>query len=59
MNPDRDVFKLAWHAGQAIWIHAEGRPAVILAGAAVLVGAVIAYGSFTCGHKLKNLFGSD
>jgi hypothetical protein len=51
MNVERDVLEVALEAGKRVWVHAQGRPSVMLAAAIVVAATAIGYGSCKYGRK--------
>ena len=56
MNTTNDVIEVAWTAGEKIWVHARGNPALLVAGATVAVAAGLTYGTYRYGSKLVTWF---
>lgn len=58
MNTERDVLSVAIEVGEAIWVHAEGNPALILTGAVAVAFTAIGYGTYKYGHKFVEWIGA-
>jgi len=51
MSQNEDVIQVAWAAGEALWVHGRGNPALMVAGLVVAGGVLIGYGSYKYGAK--------
>lgn len=59
MNTERDVLSVAFEVGEAIWVHAEGNPAVLIAGVAAVAVTALGYGTYKYGHQMLKFIGWD
>lgn len=57
MRVTRDVLVVAMEAGEKVWVHSRGNPAVLLAGAVVVAATAIGYGSVKYGDQLLKSLG--
>ncbi len=49
-----DIITIALKAGESVYVHARGNPAMLIAGVVVTAGVAIGYGSYVYGEKLIN-----